>query len=36
MKALYFVAGAGIASVITYILTKNHYAKKADEEIAAM
>ena len=35
-NALYFVAGAGIASVITYICTKNYYAKKADQEIASI
>lgn len=33
---LYFVVGAGIASVITYICTKNYYSKKADEEIASI
>ena len=35
-EALYFVAGAGVASVITYFCTKNYYAKKADVEIAAV
>ena len=35
-EALYFVAGAGVASVITYFCTKSYYAKKADAEIAAV
>lgn len=35
-EALFFVAGAGVASVITYFCTKNYYAKKADAEIAAV
>lgn len=35
-KALYFVIGAGLGSAITYVITKNFYAKKADEEIKAI
>lgn len=35
-KFLYFLIGAGIGSAITYISTKNYFAKKADEEIASI
>ena len=35
-EALYFIAGAGIASAITYFVTKDYYMKKADAEIASI
>lgn len=35
-EALYFIAGAGIASAITYFVTKDYYNKKADAEIASI